>query len=78
MTQIGGAYGHALPGHASAWGDLARPFEQRLSFAGEATHMHHYSTAHGAHDRGGRAAEEAIAALAAAINPRRSGSCGFA
>ena len=37
--------------------------EQRLFFAGEATHVHDYSTAHGAHDSGVRAAEEAMAAL---------------
>jgi hypothetical protein len=28
--------------------DLAYPFEQRLFFAGEATHVHGHSTAHGA------------------------------
>ena len=65
MTHVGGAYSHALPGHAAAREDLAHPFEQRLFFAGEATHVHDYSTAHGAHDSGVRAAEEAIAALAA-------------
>jgi monoamine oxidase len=47
---------------------LARPFQQRLFFAGEATHVHDYSTAHGAHDSGVRAAEEVIAALASAAN----------
>jgi monoamine oxidase len=64
MTHVGGAYSYALPGHAAAREDLARPFEQRFFFAGEATHVHDYSTAHGAHDSGVRAAEEAIAALA--------------
>jgi monoamine oxidase len=64
MTHVGGAYSHALPGHAATREDLARPFEQRLFFAGEATHVHDYSTAHGAHDRGARAAEEAIEDLA--------------
>jgi monoamine oxidase len=43
---------------------LALPFEQRLFFAGEATHTDDFSTAHGAYDSGLRAAEEAIAALA--------------
>ena len=62
-THVGGAYSCALPGHAAARGDLARPFDQRLFFAGEATHVHDYSTAHGAHDSGVRAAEEAIASL---------------
>lgn len=66
MAQIGGAYSYALPGHAAARDALARPFEQRLFFAGEATNARDYSTAHGAHDSGVRAAEEAIAALAPA------------
>lgn len=64
MTWVGGAYSHALPGHAAARGELARPFEQRLFFAGEATHRSDFSTAHGAYDSGLRAAEEAIDALA--------------
>jgi len=57
---------------------LARPFEQPLFFAGETTHVHDYSTAHGAHDSGVRAAEEAIAALASAadMKPTISGSSG--
>jgi len=64
MTTVGGAYSHALPGHASARKDLARAFEQRLFFAGEATHPYDFSTAHGAYSSGVRAAEEVIAALA--------------
>ena len=78
MTHVGGAYSHALPGHAAAREDLAHPFEQRLFFAGEATHVHDYSTAHGAHDSGLRAAEEAIAALTsvAGMNATKSGSSG--
>jgi monoamine oxidase len=63
MTRVGGAYSYALPGHAAARDALARPFEQRLFFAGEATNPHDFSTAHGAHDSGVRAAEEAIDAL---------------
>ena len=63
-THVRGAYSHALPGHAAARRDLALPFEQRLFFAGEATHPNDFSTAHGAYDSGLRAAEEAIAALA--------------
>jgi monoamine oxidase len=43
---------------------LALPFEQRLFFAGEATHTDDFSTAHGAYDSGVRAAVESIAALA--------------
>jgi monoamine oxidase len=65
ITSVGGAYSHALPGHAAARRELARPFEQRLFFAGEATHHYDFSTAHGAYDSGLRAAEEAIDALAA-------------
>jgi monoamine oxidase len=64
MTSIGGAYSHALPGQAAARKDLALPYQQRLFFAGEATHTFDFSTAHGAYDSGLRAAEEAIAALA--------------
>ena len=63
-TRVGGAYSHALPGHAAARRDLARPFEDKVFFAGEATHVSDFSTAHRAHDSGVRAAEEAIAALA--------------
>ena len=62
--RIGGAYSYALPGHAAARTALARPFDKRLFFAGEATSMGDFSTAHGAHDSGVRAAEEVIAALA--------------
>jgi monoamine oxidase len=60
---IGGGYSHALPGHRAARADLARPFDARIFFAGEATHPYDFSTAHGAHDSGVRAAEEVIAAL---------------
>ncbi len=62
-TRIGGAYSYALPGHAAARRRLARPFEDRLFFAGEATNGQDFSTAHGAHDSGVRAAKEALAAL---------------
>jgi len=44
---------------------LARPFGDRLFFAGEATHAFDFSTAHGAHDSGVRAAEEAMGSDAA-------------
>jgi monoamine oxidase len=63
MPRIGGAYSYALPGQASARKSLARPFENRLFFAGEATSAADFSTAHGAHDSGVRAADEVIAAL---------------
>lgn len=61
---IGGAYSHALPGQSAARAALARPFDARLFFAGEATHATDFSTAHGAYESGLRAAEEAVAALA--------------
>ena len=60
---MGGAYSYALPGQVSARQRLAQPFEQRLFFAGEATSPGDFSTAHGAHDSGIRAANEAIVAL---------------
>ncbi len=64
-TRIGGGYSYALPGRAAARRQLARPFENRLFFAGEATSGQDFSTAHGAHDSGVRAAQEALAALRA-------------
>ena len=64
MTYVRGAYSYALPGYAAARKDLALPFEQRLFFAGEATHTYDFSTAHGAYESGLRAADEAIEALA--------------
>ena len=60
---VGGAYSCALPGHAGAREVLARPFGDRLFFVGEATHAFNSSTAHGAHDSGVRAADQAIASL---------------
>ena len=63
MEYVGGAYSYALPGRAAAREALARPFEQRLFFAGEATHRNDFSTAHGAYQSGRRAADEVIAAL---------------
>ena len=69
---IGGAYSHALPGQADARVALARPFDSRLFFAGEATHTTDFSTTHGAYQSGVRAAEEVIAALAPSIAGRRT------
>ncbi len=60
---IGGGYSHALPGHRAARDQLARPFEDRVFFAGEATHPMDFSTAHGALMSGLRAADEAAQAL---------------
>lgn len=63
-NRIGGAYSYATPGSVEARAELARPFDERIFFAGEATSSSDFSTVHGAHDSGVRAAEEAIAALA--------------
>lgn len=60
---INGAYSHALPGQADARAVLARPYDNRLFFAGEATHGSDFSTAHGAYLSGLRAADEVIATL---------------
>ncbi len=63
MGRIGGAYSYALPGHRQAREALARPFEKRVFFAGEATSAEDFSTTHGAHDSGVRAAIQVIEAL---------------
>jgi monoamine oxidase len=68
---IGGAYSYALPGQREARQSLARPFDRRIFFAGEATSAVDFSTVHGAHDSGVRAAEEALAAVAG-LEPIRS------
>ena len=60
---IGGAYSHAMPGQADARTILARPYDNRLFFAGEATDVADFSTAHGAYQSGVRSAEEALGAL---------------
>jgi monoamine oxidase len=58
-----GSYSHALPGHAGKRAMLAAPIDDRLFFAGEATSRNFFSTAHGAHDSGERAAKEVLALL---------------
>lgn len=58
-----GSYSHALPGHSGDRAILAAPVEGRIFFAGEATHPHFFSTAHGAYETGVRAAHEAAEAL---------------
>ncbi len=55
-----GSYSHALPGHAGKRAVLAAPVDGRLFFAGEATSPDFFSTAHGAHDSGVRAAREVM------------------
>jgi len=54
---IGGAYSHALPGHADKRALLASPTGDRLYFAGEACSEHDFSTAHGAWASGIAAAD---------------------
>jgi monoamine oxidase len=58
-----GSYSHALPGQAHQRAVLAAPVDDRLFFAGEATSLNFFSTAHGAHDSGERTAKEVLAAL---------------
>ncbi|RAI17069.1 FAD-dependent oxidoreductase, partial [Rhodoblastus acidophilus] len=53
----------ALPGRADAREALARPFDDRVFFAGEATDPQDFTTAHGAYASGQRAARQALAAL---------------
>lgn len=52
---IGGGYSAALPGRAHLRSDLARPVHERIFFAGEATHPHFFSAAHGAYLSGAAA-----------------------
>lgn len=56
-----GSYSHALPGHVSARGLLAMPWNDRLFFAGEACSTADFSTAHGAFETGLAAAEAVLA-----------------
>ncbi len=58
-----GGYSYPRVGYSEARAVLAEPLEDRLFFAGEATHVQHAATCHGAYLTGQRAAEEAIAAL---------------
>lgn len=60
---VRGSYSHALPTFAAERQALATPFEERLFFAGEATHPDAFSTAHGALETGLRAADEVLARL---------------
>ncbi len=61
-----GSYSHVLPGRAGARQVLARPIEDRIFVAGEATSADFYGTAHGAWMEGERAARQALAALGVA------------
>ena len=55
-----GSYSHALPDRADARRILAEPWDDRILWAGEATHESAFSTAHGAWETGVRAAEEIL------------------
>ena len=57
---IWGAYSATTPGGGDPRADLAKPLDGRVFFAGEATHPHFFSTAHGAWESGMRAAQEAL------------------
>lgn len=52
-----GSYSHALPGHAQARDVLARGWDERIYFAGEACSRSDFSTAHGAYATGVAAAQ---------------------
>jgi monoamine oxidase len=59
-----GAYSYVLVGGMEAQADLARPVENTLFFAGEATEMEgHQATVHGALFAGQRAAGEVLRSL---------------
>jgi monoamine oxidase len=58
-----GSYSYAVPGHADDRVVLAAPVDDRLFFAGEATSLNDFSTAHGAYMTGAAAAEAALKSL---------------
>ena len=59
----GGSYSHLRPGATGADLDaLAAPVDDRLYFAGEATHRHHPATVHGAYLSGLAAADASVRA----------------
>jgi len=60
---IQGTYSNALPGQSSQREALARPVDDRLYFAGEATSKDAYATAHGAYQSGLDAAKAVITFL---------------
>lgn len=64
---IRGGYSFARPGKADLRPRLAEAFSDRLFLAGEATSVDTFSTAHGAHQTGIRAAERALAACGRAV-----------
>jgi len=58
-----GSYSCALPDHAHQRVELARPLEDRLFFAGEATTVGDHASCHGAYRSGIRAAQEIVEAV---------------
>lgn len=60
---IRGCYAAAVPGRADSRAILARPVEDRLFFAGEATHDRFMGDVHGAHLSGEAAADAVLAVL---------------
>ena len=50
--RAGGAYSAAKPGQAQQRARLAEPLDKRLFFAGEATSLDAFSSAHGAYQTG--------------------------
>ncbi|MGH6781762.1 MAG: flavin monoamine oxidase family protein, partial [Sphingomonadaceae bacterium] len=67
---IGGSYSYALPGCTAARSVLAKPWDERIFFAGEACSTQDFSTAHGAYQTG---LDAANAVLNNRHAPRRSG-----
>jgi monoamine oxidase len=67
----GGSYSYALPGHSEDRAILAAPVDGRLFFAGEATSSRFFSTTHGAHESGLRAASEVARSMGLFINRDR-------
>ena len=60
---IQGSYSCAVPGKGDARLQLVKPFDDRIFFAGEATHSSDFSTAHGAYETGVSAAQQVIRVL---------------
>ena len=58
-----GSYSAATPGNAHQRVELAKPIDDRIFFAGEATSSDFFSTCHGAYFSGIRAIDEISAVL---------------
>jgi monoamine oxidase len=61
---VRGSYSAALPGQGHQRAELARPIDDRLYFAGEATSIDAHATAHGAYLTGAAAIQAIVASLA--------------